>query len=135
MAKGGENEMAKLTISGTTGNTTTWTNDGRFLDCWENGWQDWKGGQPSIASPNAFYEKEEVKEMRGLFHTVVVEYKTDKILEDGLVIAKDKEIAKIKALAPFAEKYDLDDLDVICNRLGDVRKKQEVQKVCVVKED
>lgn len=89
-----------------------------------------------VPSPNstlyALYEKEEVKDMRGLFHIVVVEYKTDKILQDGLVIAKDRETAKIKALAPFADAHDLDDLDAVCNKLGDVRKKREVQKVTIV---
>lgn len=79
-------------------------------------------------------QKQEVKEMRGLFHVVVVEYKTDKLLEVGLYIAKDKETAKIKALAPFADAYDLDDLDAICNKLGDVRKKKEITKVQVVKD-
>lgn len=78
--------------------------------------------------------KKEVKDMRSLYHVVVVNYKTDEILEDGLVIAENAEKARIKAAAPFVNGYDLDDLDVICNKLGDVRKKKEVQKVQVVKE-
>jgi len=35
---------------------------------------------------------------------------------------------------PLTDGYDFDDLDIICNRLGDVRKKKEVQRVRVVKE-
>ena len=78
-------------------------------------------------------EKEEVRDMRGLFQFYVVDPEKGEVVGDGLVIAKNKETAKIKALAPFADKYDLDDLDIICNRLGDVREKKEVQEVKIVK--
>ncbi len=78
-------------------------------------------------------EKEEVRDMRGLFQFYVVDPEKGGVVGDGLVIAKNKETAKIKALAPFADKYDLDDLDIICNRLGDVREKKEVQEVKIVK--
>ena len=85
------------------------------------------------ASSSAIYKKEEVREMRGLFQFYVVDPEKGEVVGDGLVIAKNKETAKIKALAPFADKYDLDDLDIICNRLGDVREKKEVQEVKIVK--
>ena len=80
---------------------------------------------------------EEVREMRGLFHVVLVDYITEDI-EEFLVIADNAEKAKIKALLEWGEEYpshDVDDLDVICNKLGDIRKKQEVQKVRVIGED
>lgn len=120
--------VGTLTISGSVGNSATWVNDGYFPTTTDD--TDSWPGLPVILFEES--KKEEVKDMRGLFHVVVVEYKTDRILEDGLVIAKDKETAKIKSLAPFADAFDLDDLDTICNRLGDVRKKKEVQKVEIV---
>lgn len=101
-------------------------------------WTSWKGDTtypPSGGSWVTLYtERKEVNEMRGLFYVVVVDYQNDTILEDGLYIAKDAETAKIKALSVFADTYDLDDLDVICQRLGDIRKKKEIQEVKIVKE-
>lgn len=60
-----------------------------------------------------------VKDMKGLFHVVVVDYKAGKVLTDQRVIAESAERAKIKAVALLAHR--IDDLDIICNRLGDVR--------------
>jgi len=78
--------------------------------------------------------KEVKKEMRCLYHVVVVDYKKDNILEDDLYIAESPEKAKIKALAQFVDDYDIDDLDVVCNKLGEVRKEEKPQKVQVVNE-
>ena len=128
--------VGTLTISGSVGNSAVWINDG-YWPTTTNGsnWVAWQGDTifpPNDGWKSEYNQKGEVKDMRGLFHIVVVEYKTDKILQDGLVIAKDRETAKIKALAPFADAHDLDDLDAVCNKLGDVRKKREVQKVTIV---
>lgn len=89
-------------------------------------------------SPSAklhIYQEKEVNEMRGLFHIVIVDYKEDDILEDKLYIAKDAETAKIKALSPFANDYDLDDLDIVCIRLGEIRKEKEIQEVRILKDN
>ena len=127
-------------ICGTAGTNNTTITVGDYYPTTTDGsnWVAWQGDTiypPNDGWKSEHIQKEEVKDMRGLFHIVVVEYKTDKILEDGLIIARDREAAKIKALAPFADKYDLDDLDAICNKLGDVRKKKEVQKVEIVESE
>lgn len=91
--------------------------------------------QAEVHVHTLYLEKKEVKEeMRGLFYVAIVDYLNDTVLEDGLYIAKDAETARIKALSVFADTYDLDDLDVVCQRLGDIRKKKEIQEVKVVKE-
>ncbi len=87
-----------------------------------------------IVSPNT--KKGEVREMRGLFEVYVVDPEAGEIVYSEDVIAKDKEMAKLKALqACEVPLDDLDDFDIICNRLGDVRKKKEIAEVRVVKDD
>ncbi len=113
-------------ITTTDGSTTYWGSYQSPIEVCPSG--EWVR-----ASSSAIYEKEEVRDMRGLFQFYVVDPEKGEVVGDGLVIAKNKETAKIKALAPFADKYDLDDLDIICNRLGDVREKKEVQEVKIVK--
>ncbi len=81
-------------------------------------------------------EKEEVRETRGLFDVYVVDPEAGGVVYSGVVIAKDKEMAKLKALQACEILLDdLDDFDIICNRLGDVRKKKEIAEVRVVKDD
>ena len=69
--------------------------------------------------PDIVVDNQEVDDMRGLFHVVVVDYKRSEVLADRLVVAESAERAKMKAAALFVDK--LDDLDVVCNKLGDVR--------------
>jgi hypothetical protein len=136
-----------LTISGEAGEPIQMSAHGISIDTitsgnWITGSDTWQlcdsGGYQNVnihAAGIGFpMQGKEVKDMRSLYHVVVVNYKTDEILDDGLVIAENAEKARIRAAAPFVNWYDLDDLDVICNKLGDVRKKKEVQKVQVVKE-
>ena len=93
-------------------------------------------GEWVCASSSAIYKKEEVREMRGLFDVYVVDPEAGEIVYGDVVIAKDKEMAKLKALqACEVPLDDLDDFDIICNRLGDVRKKKEIAEVRVVKDD
>ena len=87
-----------------------------------------------IVSPNT--KKGEVREMRGLFEVFVVDPEEGEIVFGDVVVAKDKEMAKLKVLqACEVPLDDLDDFDIICNRLGDVRKKKEIAEVRVVKDD
>ena len=95
---------------------------------------DGNNGQGPVTKLH-IYQGEGVNEMRGLFHIVIVDYKNDDILKDALYIAKDAETAKIKALAPYANDHDLDDLDVICIRLGEIRKEKEIQEVRILKDN
>ncbi len=80
--------------------------------------------------------QKEVKEMRGLFEVYIVDYRKDRVLASDTVIADNAEKAKMKMLTQWDTviDYNLDDLDIICVRLGDVRKKAEVQKVKVVED-
>lgn len=85
---------------------------------------------------NINIQVEEVREMRGLFHVILVNYKTEDIW-DRFIVADNAEKAKIKGLLCYGEDnpdMEVDDLDIICNKLGDVRKKKEVQKVTLVKD-
>jgi len=120
-----------LTISGTAGNSATWINDGYFPT---GTWVAWNGD--TIYPPLGFSwapfitERKEVKDMKGLFHVILVNYKTEDIW-DRFVIADSAEKAKIKALLCCGEDnpdVEVDDLDIICNKLGDVRKDQEVAR-------
>ncbi len=140
MASIGSADYVGITASGdyyppTTGGSSSWPVGITTTSQW--GWDatppsgEWMRMPSSV--PYDVYIKEEVRDMRGLFQFYVVDPEKGKVVGDGLVIAKNKETAKIKALAPFADKYDLDDLDIICNRLGDVREKKEVQEVKIVK--
>ena len=127
-----------LTISGTAGNTATWINDGYFPS---GTWVAWNGD--TIYPPLGFSwapfitERKEVKEMRGLFHIYVVDYEHDQVITEGHIIADDEAKAKMKALHCWNDavaNYDLDDLDIICVKLGSVRRKKEVQEVKILKE-
>ena len=127
-----------LTISGIAGNSATWINDGYFPT---GTWVTWKGD--TIYPPDGYVwspfitERKEVKEMRGLFHVILVNYKTEDIW-DRFVIADSVEKAKIKALLCCGEDnpdMEVDDLDIICNKLGDVRKRTEITPVRVVSGD
>ena len=78
---------------------------------------------------------EEVK-MRGLYFCCIVDPEGAGSVAVGpkLIIAKSEEAAKLKLIKDHAPPgRDLDDLDIICFKLGDVRAKKEVQEVKVVK--
>ena len=137
-----------LTISGTAGNMATiaisdyypstmsgssWT--GELL------YHEMSGGVGTPMTETRTYQvinkKEEVRDMRGLFQVYVIDPKKETVIGNILVIAKNEKSAEIKALTkamPFDE-FDIDDLDIVTVKLGSIRAKKEVQKVCVVKED
>ena len=54
------------------------------------------------------------------------------IVADSLVVANDEATARVKALKGIAINHDLDDLDFIVIRLGNVRAKRRPQEVKVV---
>ena len=92
---------------------------------------------PILASPQPEERKE--TNMRGLFEVIVVDPSDEIVVQIGgyqrnHVVAKDETSAKIKVLKGATLPKDLDEYDVIVVRLGNVRAKQEIQKVVVVKE-
>lgn len=124
--------LSYVNSSSSDSSSTTYYLEGPHSDVY---WIESHPGYSTSCWAPLIIERKEVKEeMRGLFYVAIVDYLNDTVLEDGLYIAKDAETAKIKALSVFADTYDLDDLDVICQRLGDIRKKKEIQEVKIVKE-
>jgi hypothetical protein len=75
-------------------------------------------------------EKEE--NMRSLFRITVVEPKTEQAFDCGLVVAKDRENALLKAGLSGAILANPDDYDIIVEHVGDVRAKKDIQEVRVV---
>jgi len=71
-------------------------------------------------------------EMRGLYRVLVVDPEDDLIEVDELVIAASEEKARIKVLLARTLIRDLDDYDVICQKLGSVRGKTKPQEVKIV---
>lgn len=68
------------------------------------------------------------REMRGLFTVIIVDPETDDIIYEGKHIAADEGAAKMRAATRAGElPKDLDDLDVIALRLGNVRDREELQ--------
>ena len=133
-------------ICGTAGTNNTTITVGDYYPTTTDGsnWVAWQGDTiypPNDGWKSEYIQKEEVKEMRGLFEVFVVDPKRGEIVYGDIVVAKDTETAMFKVLQegakviPLTDVYDLDELDFICNRLGDVRKKKEVQRVRVVKEE
>jgi hypothetical protein len=79
--------------------------------------------------------KEEGEKMnRGLYEVVLVDPEDDAV-ESYYVVASDEGKAKVKAMRLYDGTKDVDDIDVIVRRLGDVRQKRVVQEVKVVKDD
>lgn len=132
-----------LTISGTVGNTATVSWDAYYPNTtdgtWIGGSLPYKPSQAEIhVHTNLNIEREEVKDMRGLFHVYAIDYKNDQVIAEAYIIAGDEAKAKMKALHKWntvIADYDLDDLDIICVKLGNVRKKREVQKVEIVENE
>ena len=101
--------------------------------------ESWSGSYYPIIADNehTYILGKEAKEMRGLFHVYVVDHGHDQVIAEGHIIADDEAKAKMKALHQWNDavaNYDLDDLDIICVKLGSVRKKKEVQEVKILKE-
>ena len=73
--------------------------------------------------------------MRGLFIVYIVDYKKGKVLfvSEPMVADSDQKV-QMKALQAWGGNVDLDDLDIIVQRIGNVRAKKEVQEVKIVKE-
>lgn len=68
------------------------------------------------------------RQMRGLFSVYIVDPETDDIVYEGQHIASDEGAAKMRAATRAGElPKDLDDLDVIAVRLGNVRDREEMQ--------
>lgn len=86
-----------------------------------------------IPSPE---ESPKEKTMRGLFLVYVVDPEFDLIVAQfGPAVAVDGDSAKMKAIAkcgPFVK--DIDDLDFVVLKLGNIRAKREVQTVKIAKE-
>ena len=99
-------------------------------------------GEWAYVSPNVYYpnfKEGEVKDMRGLFSVYVVDPEEGDIVYQGVVVAENAKKAEFKVLSAAMriseDKYEVDDLDIICNRLGDVREKRKIQRVQVVDGD
>ena len=72
--------------------------------------------------------------MRGLFIVYLVEYKISKVLRvSEPLVAENEQKAQFKALQMWGDVGDLDDLDIIVQRIGNVRAKKDVQEVKIVK--
>lgn len=72
------------------------------------------------------------KDMRGLFAVWIVDPEIEEVTPVGPLVAKTEDGARIRALTDTKLKKDVEDYDVVVVRLGDVRKKEVVQKVEVV---
>ena len=102
----------------------------------------WMYHDPTIQSVNTrsnFWTWESLGEsskgrdkMRGLYRVLVVDPENDSIEEDELVIAGSEEKARIKVLMASTLTGDLDDYDVICQKLGSMRGKARPQEVKIV---
>lgn len=77
--------------------------------------------------------KGEKKNMRKLYEVYVIDPEDDSILVREVLVARDKESAKLKVVQRVVFPRDLDEFDFIVVALGDVRAKKEVQEVKVVK--
>lgn len=155
MVRGGEDEMARtLTISGTVGGPMEYQIDGSYYDgqvnidyypsatdssIWGTNWAARDLQQGGIVPLCISNEKEEVKDMRGLFLVYVVDPEEGDIVYQGVVVAENAKKAEFKVLSAAMrvseDKYEVDDLDIICNRLGDIREKRKIQQVRVVDGD
>ncbi len=92
----------------------------------------WVGDVSPDTQLHIYTEKE--NNMRGLFIVYLVDYKASQVLHiSEAVVADNVEKAKLKALKEWNGDVDLDDLDIIVLRLGDVRAKKEVQEVRIAK--
>jgi hypothetical protein len=79
--------------------------------------------------------KEQKTTMRGLFQAYIIDSADDEVIcQSKPFVAKDEENARLKAVQQAELPGDLDDYDIIIERLGDVRAKQKIQEVRVVKE-
>jgi len=138
MAKGGEDEMAQAIARTSSGNTSDWKiTYGTAISDRYTTWYSEPPKEGMVVQHNIKYQLEEVREMRGLFHIYVVDYEHDQVVAEGHIIADDEAKAKMKALHQWNDavaNYDLDDLDIICVKLGSVRKKKEIQEVKILKE-
>jgi len=79
---------------------------------------------------------EEVSEMRGLWEVYVVDPEEGEVVYQSVVVARDAKNAEFKVLSRAMQinegKYEVDDLDVISTRLGNVRDKREISEVRIV---
>ena len=93
---------------------------------------------PTSYTISGYTKNEEVKEMRGLFAVSVVDPGEGEEIYFGRVVAKDAKNAEFKVLSRAMRvtmnKFEIDDLDVISTKLGNVRARGDVQEVRIVKE-
>ena len=73
-------------------------------------------------------------EQRGLWRVIAVNPENEAIVIDAQVVANDEANARVKALKGVAADYDLDDLDFIVVRLGNVRAKRRPQEIRIIKQ-
>ncbi len=72
--------------------------------------------------------------MRGLFIVYIVDYKKSKVLfVSEPLIADNEQKVQMKALQAWGGDVDLDDLDILVQRIGNVRAKKEVSEVRIAK--
>ena len=73
--------------------------------------------------------------MRGLFIVYIVDYKKSKVLfVSEPLIADNEQKVQMKALQAWGGDVDLDDLDILVQRIGNVRAKKETQEVKILKD-
>lgn len=83
-------------------------------------------------------EREEVIPMKKLYRVYVVSVDEELLLDGAVVIAEDNKDAEFAAgVFEVLKEYDLKpkDVTVICEVLGDVKVREEIKKVKLVKED
>lgn len=89
-----------------------------------------------IGSSYAIPKTEEVEEMRGLFAVYVVDPVEGDVVYQGVVVARDAKNAEFKVLSAAMRvtenEFEVDDLDVISVRLGNVSAKKGITTVRVV---
>ncbi len=121
----------------TTGSATPGTfsigngNNGDILTIRDSG--VWGGSACPDSQLHIYTQKE--NNMRGLFIVYIVDYKKGKVLfvSEPLVADSDQKV-QMKALQAWGGDVDLDDLDILVQRIGNVRAKKETQEVKILKD-
>jgi len=96
------------------------------------------GGTADNIDIHEIIDDRKVNNMRKLYQIIVVDPATEEIMPIGdevvpSIIAKNREQALLKVGLPPVAIANIDDFDIICVELGDVRAKKEAAKVKVVK--
>ena len=119
------------------GTLTTAVWDGTFAENtrnWETMWINGTYGNAIVLHGDTIDGEIKESNMRGLFIVYVVNgVKGEVINVSGAFVADNAEKAKMHTIrAGWCKNEDLDDLDFVVVRLGDVRPKERVKEVKVV---